>query len=160
VFLDELIRQPDLSWQLVNDRTDRIIATRLLTAFDSKSRNQGLLGRTSFEAGSALIIAPCNAVHTFFMRFDIDVVFVAKTGQVLKIQNALRPWRLAWGVRAFAAIELPAGTASSTDTLLEDRLVVREAAGGASTQPEPTLRREKSALWVPSRSKHNEATEI
>ena len=129
MFLDELIRQPDLSWHLVNQRTDQTLATRVLTAFDSRSRKKGLLGRAALESGSALIIAPCNGIHTWFMRFAIDVVFVTKTGQILKVQHALRPWRLAWATRAFAAIELPAGIAAGLDTVPGDRLALTRGSG-------------------------------
>lgn len=86
-------------------------------AFDSASRRRGLLGREAFDPGRAIVIAPCNSVHTFFMKFPIDVVFVGRDGTVLKTTAGLRPWRLVACVAAFATIELPAGT-------IEDRNLV------------------------------------
>jgi hypothetical protein len=72
-FLNPLLRNPGIPHVLVNARTGAMIARQLLTAFDSASRRKGLLGRESLAEGTALIIAPSNAVHTFFMRFPIDV---------------------------------------------------------------------------------------
>jgi len=74
--------------------------------------------------GSAIIIAPCSAVHTFFMRFSIDVVFAARDGRVLKARRGVSPWRVAAAWRAFAAIELPAGTIERTGTRHGDRLEI------------------------------------
>jgi uncharacterized membrane protein (UPF0127 family) len=89
----------------------RTIAAHVRGAFDSASRRKGLLGRTGLADGEAIVIAPCNAVHMFFMKFAIDVVYVGRDGRVVKVRPNLRPWRIsaAWG--AFAAIELAAGAA-------------------------------------------------
>ena len=103
---------------------DRIVARTLLTAFDSKSRQKGLLGRDSLPEGSALIIAPSQAIHTFSMRFAIDVAFVAKDGRVLKVRQAVPPRRIAVAWRAFAVIELPAGALEASDTRPGDLLQV------------------------------------
>ena len=77
------------------------VARTLLTAFDSKSRKKGLLGRDSLPEGSALIIAPCQAIHTFSMRFAIDVLFVSKDGRVLKVRQAVPPRRIAGVLAGF-----------------------------------------------------------
>jgi uncharacterized membrane protein (UPF0127 family) len=115
-FLGPLLRSSGSPLALRNERNDRIVARTLLTAFDSASRRKGLLGRDSLEEGSALIIAPSSAVHTFFMRFAIDVAFVAKDGRILKVRRALPPSRLAGAWGAFAVIELAAGALEATDT--------------------------------------------
>ena len=67
----------------------------MLTAFDSASRRTGLLRHESLPAGTGIIIAPSNAIHTFFMRFAIDVAFVTKDGKVVKLRAAVPPWRMA-----------------------------------------------------------------
>ena len=123
-FLSPLLRSGGTSLALTNNRHDRIVAGTLLTAFDSKSRRQGLLGRDSLPEGSALIIAPSQAVHTFFMRFAIDVAFVAKDGRVVKVRAAVPPRRIAVSLRAFAVIELPAGALERSDTRPGDRLQI------------------------------------
>lgn len=108
-FLTPLLNDPTGHYQLVNATSGAVLATTLITAFDSASRNRGLLKHTSLEPGTAMIIAPCSSVHTFFMKFPIDVVFVRKNGQVLKVRRSVPAWRFAASFTAFAAIEMAAG---------------------------------------------------
>lgn len=89
----------------------------MLTAFDSKSRRTGLLDHDHLPEGHALVIAPCNAIHTFFMKFVIDVAFVARNGDVLKVRGNVRPWGIAACLSAHAVIELPAGMLERTGTV-------------------------------------------
>ena len=121
-FLDPILRTDPASFALANDRHGRVVAGTLLTAFDSSSRRRGLLGRDSLPEGIALIIAPSNAIHTFFMRFAIDVAFVSKTGRVLKVRSAIPPWRIAGAWGGFAVVELPAGALARSDTRAGDTL--------------------------------------
>jgi uncharacterized protein len=123
-FVDSLLRHPNIAHRLINERTGGVVAHQLLTAFDSASRRRGLLGRDSLEERTALLIAPSNAVHTFFMRFSIDVAFVTRDGRVLKVRHAVPPRRITAAVRAFAVAELPAGTLMRSDVRPGDRLVV------------------------------------
>ena len=125
VFLSPLVHDPTFPHRLINERNGIAIASRLLTAFDSASRRTGLLKHDSLAEGSALIIAPSNAIHTFFMRFEIDVAFVARDGRILKVRHAMRPWRMAAALRGFAVVELPAGTLALTQTGPGDTLGVR-----------------------------------
>lgn len=92
----------------------QIVASRVELAVDSESRRRGLLGRDQLDEGAALIIAPSSAIHTFSMRFAIDVVFVARDGRVLKTYAAVGPRRIAFRFGAFAVIELPAGALSAS----------------------------------------------
>jgi len=106
------------------------VADHLMTAFDSASRRKGLLGRSSLPENSALLIAPSNGIHTCFMRFPIDVAFVARDGRVVKVCAALPAWRMALALRAYAVIELPAGALASSDTLPGDLLAIRAITNG------------------------------
>jgi uncharacterized membrane protein (UPF0127 family) len=108
---------------LRNLRNGRIVATEVIPAFTSKSRRTGLLGREQFPEGHALVIAPSNAVHTFFMRFPIDLAFVNKGGRILKTRTSVVPWRLSAALLAYAVIELPAGSLARSDTLRGDTLL-------------------------------------
>jgi len=123
-FLAPMLRSPGQRFVLRNERPRQIIATRLEPAFDSASRRKGLLGRTSYERGSALIIAPCSSVHTFFMQMVLDVVFVSRQGRVLKTYPALPARRIAFALGAFAAIELPAGTIERSNVRRGDEVVL------------------------------------
>jgi uncharacterized protein len=130
MFLSPMLKTSGVTYQLTNKRNGQIVAERVAAAFDSASRNKGLLGRDSLGAGAALIIAPTNAIHTWFMQFDIDVAFVAKDGRIVKLRHQLKPWRLFATLRAFAAIELPAGALAASDTLLGDFLGVEPRKDG------------------------------
>jgi uncharacterized membrane protein (UPF0127 family) len=123
-FLSPLVNQPNGPLTLWNVRTGAPLVTRLETAFDSKSRNRGLLGRTGVDPRHALVLAPCNSVHTFFMKFPIDVVFVGRDGTIRRIASALPPWRVALSPRSFAVIETAAGVIAASGTRSGDRLAI------------------------------------
>jgi uncharacterized membrane protein (UPF0127 family) len=126
-FLNPLLQTESARFILRNERNGKIVARRLETAFDSATRNKGLLGRTGIDVDDALIIAPCNAIHTFFMKFTIDVAFVNRQGTVVKACGRVRPWRLAIGFGALAAIELREGTLEKAGTVKGDRLLLEPA---------------------------------
>jgi uncharacterized membrane protein (UPF0127 family) len=119
-FMSALLRSPGTRHQLVNRRNGAVLANPVTIAVDSASRRRGLLGLDVMPEGQALIIAPCNAIHTWFMRFAIDVAFVAKSGEVVKRYDAVRPWRMAIAWRGFAAIELAAGVLAASNTMKGD----------------------------------------
>src|SRR5262245_33603610 len=108
-FLEPLRRSAPSALVLTNTRNHQVVAHTLLRAFDSESRRRGLLKRDGLPEGTALVIAPTNAIHTFFMRFAIDVAFVAKDGRVLKVRRAMPAWRMAAAWGGFAVVELAAG---------------------------------------------------
>jgi uncharacterized membrane protein (UPF0127 family) len=97
----------------------------LESAFDSASRKRGLLGRDGLPPAHALVIAPCSGVHTFRMRFPIDVIYAARDGRVVKLRPDLRPGRISLAVSAFATIEMAAGAIARTGLRVGDRLIVR-----------------------------------
>ena len=110
--------------RLMNARTGQVVAEVVELAVTSASRRRGLLGRDRLEPGAALVIAPCNSIHMFFMRFAIDVVYVDRAGRVRKIVRALRPWRISAAMSAYAVIELGAGALDNCDIERGDRLYV------------------------------------
>lgn len=110
--------------RLVIARTGGALADTIEVAGDSDARRRGLLGRDALAPGTALVIAPCSAVHTFGMRFSIDVIFAARNGRVLKIARDVRPRRLAAAWGAFAAIEMAAGEAGRRDVQIGDILEI------------------------------------
>jgi uncharacterized protein len=126
-FLAPLQRTPSGNHRLENTRNGRVVADQLWGAFDSSSRNKGLLGRDSMPDGSAMVIAPCSSIHTFFMRFPIDIAFVAQDGRIVSVRSALPAWRIAIAWGAFAVVELPAGALARSETVAGDVLMVQTA---------------------------------
>ena len=123
-WVSPMLREPQRRFRLVNARTGVVIADSVVGAFDSATRRRGLLGRDGMPAGEALIIAPSNAIHTFFMRFAIDVAFVARDGRVLKVRARMKPWHLSAAFRAFSVVEVPAGVFGSSATERGDTLAL------------------------------------
>ena len=91
-----------------------ILFENLVKADSVVSRTVGLLGKSHLPQEEALWITRCNAIHTFFMKFAIDCVFVDKKGKIQKIYHNVKPWRLAgpvWG--ATDVVEMAAGLAKT-----------------------------------------------
>jgi len=119
---------------LTIERTGRMLASAVELAVTSETRRRGLLGRDSIDLSAALIIAPCSAIHTAFMRFVIDVAFVDRGGRVLKVVHDLQPWRIAASPRAFAVIELHCGSLRRSDVAVGDQLRVVQSSTGLSAE--------------------------
>jgi uncharacterized membrane protein (UPF0127 family) len=116
------------------NRTRRsFLATELSVAGTHWSRFCGLMGTEAadFHAGRGLWIVPSHGVHTFAMRFPIDVIYLDKKRNVVHVESNLKPWRLA-PVRASAAsvLELPGDTLRSTQTAVGDEIEITFEAGG------------------------------
>ena len=90
-------------------------------------RTKGLLGSKDFKEGEGLLITPCNSVHTFFMRFAIDVVFLDKENSVVKVVRSMKPFRLAMALSASAVLELPAGDADRIGVVTGNYLLWEDA---------------------------------
>jgi uncharacterized membrane protein (UPF0127 family) len=95
--------------RLLNQRTGETIASDVELAATRATRRKGLLGRASLDPSAALVLKPCFAVHTAFMQFPIDVVFVDRDWTVRRVAEHLGPWRMAVHVGASAVVELAAG---------------------------------------------------
>jgi uncharacterized protein len=140
---------------LVNARNDDTIASQVELASTRATRRRGLLGRDALGAASALIIAPCCAIHTVGMRFAIDVIFVDRKGRVVRTAPAVAPWRIAIAPRAYAAIEMAAGSVAARGVAVGDALIMRAAdtADPAALHHEATKVTEatkRSVVEVPS----------
>lgn len=93
------------------DESGKELATRVTVAETLPRRLRGLLGRTELPAGEGLLIRPCKGIHTFFMKFPIDAVFLDKENRIVALFRDLAPNRMTPVYRkAYATLELPAGT--------------------------------------------------
>jgi len=112
--------------QIINVTKGVVIAQQAQIATSLGMRLKGLLGRSSLAANQALVLKPCSSIHTFFMRFTIDVLFLDKNMQIIRILQNIPPNRLSpivWGSKL--TIELPASRASQTNTQVGDRIEVK-----------------------------------
>jgi uncharacterized membrane protein (UPF0127 family) len=97
------------SREVAVSRRGAVVCERCRVADSPLSRMRGLLGRQELPAGEGIWLRPCGSVHTAFMRFAIDVVFLDREGRVVRVVRGLRPWRAAGARGSRSAIELPAG---------------------------------------------------
>ncbi len=87
------------------------LATKIEVANGVYSRMKGLMFRNGLAGADGLLIHPCNSIHTFFMRFPIDVVFLGSEGKVVKVIRNMPPWRLSWiYFSARSVLEMAGGT--------------------------------------------------
>jgi uncharacterized protein len=107
--------------KIINKTKGTVIAQEAIFAQGHISRIVGLLNRDSLPQGEALIIKPCSSIHTFFMRFPIDVIFVDRDNKVIKTISCIKPFRLT-GIYFLSkfVVELPAGIISSSNTQKAD----------------------------------------
>ena len=124
----------DSCLRVYNLTRNTVLATCMEVADSAAKRNKGLLGRERLAPGEGLWIRPCEAVHTFWMRFPIDLVYLDRKNRIRKLVNALPPWRLSACLLAHSILELPAGTIRETRTQPGDTLDFSPAssAGGSS----------------------------
>lgn len=111
--------------RITNETRGTVLADRAFEARGYWSRLVGLLSRSSLQEGEALHLDPCTSVHTAFMRFSIDVVYLDRDGNVAKLSPNLKPFRMSGIMRGGrSVIELPVGVIESTATALGDRITI------------------------------------
>jgi len=112
--------------QIFNQTRKTILADNALMANSFFKRARGLLGRRAFTYGQALVLKPCNSIHTYFMHFPIDVLFVNKNNTVIKTVTGLKPFHLSpICLESKFVIELPPGAIKFTSTSLGDQLILK-----------------------------------
>jgi hypothetical protein len=112
----------ELRVRVSNLTRSTVLATCMELADSGQKRNKGLLGRDRLSSGEGLWIIPCEAVHTFWMRFPIDLVYLDSKNQIRKLVSGVPPWRLSACLRAHSVLELPSGTIGTTRTQPGDTL--------------------------------------
>ncbi len=107
-----------------NATRDVVLAKAAEVADTSSKRRTGLLKHERLNAGDGLWIVPCESVHSFFMKFAIDVYYLDKKHKVRGIRRNMAPWRVSACLTAHSVLELPAGTADATGSVTGDQLEI------------------------------------
>ncbi|MGR8950413.1 MAG: DUF192 domain-containing protein [Gammaproteobacteria bacterium] len=102
------------------------VVTRVYRAQTTFERMRGLLARPPLNAEEGFWLEPCNSVHTFGMRYSLDVVFMEAGGRIVKLVENLRPWRIAGSIGARSSLELRIGTIKGVGLNEGQRLQWRE----------------------------------
>lgn len=127
-FLEPVLRSTG-PWGLRLAGGGAFLARDAELAGDSRARTRGLLGREGLGAGRALVIAPCQGIHTFGMRFPLDIVGVGRDGRVVKVRTGVPRSRVVLALKAFAIVELAAGSCAEVDLVVGDQLECEPTAG-------------------------------
>jgi uncharacterized membrane protein (UPF0127 family) len=109
-----------------NETKGTVLSSRARVASSILERSIGLLGTSALPAGEGLWLKPCRGVHTFFMRYPIDALFLDGQGVVVS-QQTLKPWRISgWNTRAEGVLELPEGTLAKSKTEVGDKVSLKQ----------------------------------
>jgi len=110
-------------------KNDVALVETVEMAVDLKSRLIGLLGRSSLGTHRAMYLAPCNSIHTFLMKFSLDVIFLDRDMNVLKKVENVRPARIVLGgIGAYGVLEMETGWFSVNNLNIGDKLLFRNTA--------------------------------
>lgn len=114
--------------KVINLTRNKVLAENAMIATSLLSRLKGLLGRLSLAKGEGFIISDCGSIHTFFMNFAIDVIFLNYEHTVVRIKKSLVPFRLLdCPFTGNITIELPVGTIDVSGTEVGDRIELQIA---------------------------------
>lgn len=115
---------------VINRSRQATIADRATAARTFCERLRGLMFRPGLDPGEALVLFGDNSIHTFFMRFPIDVLYLDHQGRVLRVEEAMLPWRVGPVVGGCRSIvELPPGVIRATGTAVGDIIALDEPEG-------------------------------
>lgn len=116
--------------QAINVTRQSVVATEVRVADTYFTRLMGLMGKSGLPPQHGLWIQPCSDIHSCFMCFEFDAIFVDKQHKVLHLVERMKPWRmsrLVWG--GYAVLELPAGTVAESGTQVGDIIELKEVSG-------------------------------
>lgn len=114
--------------KVINQTRNTVVVDHLEVADTYLKRLVGLLGRKGLEQGRGLWIVPCNDIHSFFMQFEFDAVFLDKEHRVLYTVERMKPWRISKIVRGGRIVlELPPDTVAETQTDVGDQFILQVA---------------------------------
>src|SRR5258708_3752965 len=108
--------------RVFNRTRHTVLGTSVEVANHGATRRKGLLGRSGLASGEGIWIIPCESVHTFWMKFPIDLVYLDRNKKVKKVRSGVVPWRLSACLSAHSVLEFASGTIHSTQTRPGDLL--------------------------------------
>lgn len=114
--------KPNSRLKVWNLTRQTVVAHCVEVADNGASRRKGLLGRDDLPSGEGLWIVPCESVHTFWMKFPIDLVYLDRNKRVKKVRSGVSPWRLSACLSAHSVLEFASGTIHATQTKPGDSL--------------------------------------
>ena len=115
-----------ISGSLYIKRTEKLLLGEVQKTKTPFERARGLLFRPSLEENQGLLITPCNSVHTFFMRYPLDLIYIDKELKVIKAVEDIYPWRMSMSRGAKGVIECKTGTIQKHELKINTHLIWKE----------------------------------
>lgn len=109
----------------INRGTETTLLSRVQRTERYTERLRGLLGTANLTPGTGLLLAPCNSIHTFFMRYPIDAVFLNQQGFITRLARSLKPWRLCGSRRSCMVLETRDGVIEEASLQVGEQLIWR-----------------------------------
>lgn len=125
--------------KVLNCTRQTVLGASIEVADHGATRRKGLLGRSGLPSGEGIWIVPCESVHTFWMKFPIDLVYLDRDKKVKKVRSRVVPWRLSACLSAHSVLEFASGTIDSTQTMPGDRLEFFPASEPSDCQISPDV---------------------
>jgi uncharacterized protein len=111
--------------KILNVTKSTVLADKAVLADSMMKRLVGLLDRDHLDEGEGLILSPSNSIHSFFMRFTFDAIFLDRNNLVIAVIPFFKPSHISpIFYNALNTLELPAGTVSKTDTRIGDKIKI------------------------------------
>jgi uncharacterized protein len=132
----EIIRSggQNMRLRVFNITRNTEVANSAEVASSGAKRSKGLLGRKGLEPGGGMWIVPCEAVHTFFMQFPLDLIYLDRKHCVRKVRRHVPPWRVSFCLTAHSILELPSGAIGESQTQIGDSVEIVPADTASSDQ--------------------------
>jgi len=109
--------------EIINENTNKLLISNVIMADTFITRLKGLMFKKKLEENTAMLIHPCNMIHTFFMKFPLDILFISKEYEVIYVIENMLPGNTSPFIKkAMGVLELPAGTIEKTNTKKGDFL--------------------------------------
>ena len=113
--------------KIINQTRNIILADKARSADSFLSRLVGLLNCSGLGQGEALVLSPSNSIHSFFMRFTFDAIFLNRDQKVIALIPKFKPFRISQVYfAAITTIELPSGAIHASKTQLEDEIKIQK----------------------------------
>ncbi|MGD2173974.1 MAG: DUF192 domain-containing protein [Candidatus Brocadiaceae bacterium] len=109
--------------------SNEVLLEKVAAALTFGARFRGLMLRRDMPRSEGLLIPGCRSVHTFLMRFPLDLAYLDDDNTVVKVVHSLKPWRLSFCARASSVLEMPSGRAREAGLQVGDRLELRPLGG-------------------------------
>lgn len=120
------IPAPATTSEIINETRGTVVCERTELADNPWKRFRGLLGRRELPPGSGMLIVPAPSIHSAFMRFEFDAVFLDREMRVVRLCPRIPPWRTRSARHARSVLELSAGEIEQRGLQVDDQLVVSE----------------------------------